>query len=273
MSHCTPTACLLLIFCAATAFAADAATSARIAQIEPASPALLARGATFYVRIEYSTDEAVQLWARPYRAGTEVRAAASNGSSSHSGSGSALGWFELTEPGTVDEIRIRAGGGKPYREWEVAQQRVDLHWTPNPPTQTARPAWVDALAAAEQAQIREQMEQRASEPVSAGEVVLFSGFMLAAFALLIAGLAIPFWSVWKWRGGWRLAAGVPAALVGFVVLRIVVDTARDPTSHNLWPFEVLQSGALALGAIGVMKLLRRRLGAESAEPPARSRAR
>jgi hypothetical protein len=52
-------------------------------------------------------------------------------------------------------------------------------------------------------------------------------------------------------------------VVAFVVLRIVIDTARDPTSHNLWPFEILMVGTGALLAIGVLKLLRRLLRAEA----------
>ena len=32
--------------------------------------------------------------------------------------------------------------------------------------------------------------------------------------------------------------------------RVVVDTARDPTSHNLWPFEMVIAFALGLaGAV------------------------
>jgi hypothetical protein len=32
-----------------------------------------------------------------------------------------------------------------------------------------------------------------------------------------------------------VAAAVPTA----VMARVVVDTTRDPTSHNLWPFELV----------------------------------
>ncbi|MGH6635545.1 MAG: hypothetical protein ACRED0_05230, partial [Gammaproteobacteria bacterium] len=67
-------------------------------------------------------------------------------------------------------------------------------------------------------------------------------FMLS---LLLAGSAAPTWALWKWRGGWRIAAAVPAVLMAFVVLRIVVDAARDPTSHNLWPFEILEFGMVS----------------------------
>jgi hypothetical protein len=56
---------------------------------------------------------------------------------------------------------------------------------------------------------------------------------------------------------------VPAAVIGFVVLRIVVDTSRDPTSHNLWPFEILQFGVVALVIIGILKVARRFMGVQS----------
>ena len=92
---------------------------------------------------------------------------------------------------------------------------------------------------------------------------MFSGFMLAVLAVLIAGIGVPLWTVWKWRGAWRVAAAVPACAVLFVVLRIIVNAARDPTSHNLWPFEILQVGIVALVIVGVLKLMRRYTGAQS----------
>ena len=57
-----------------------------------------------------------------------------------------------------------------------------------------------------------------------------------------------------------LAAAVPAA----VMARVVVDTSRDPTSHNLWPFEVVI--ALVVGLAGAIpgtligRVFRRMLG-------------
>ena len=74
---------------------------------------------------------------------------------------------------------------------------------------------------------------------------------------LVAGIVLPLWSVWKWRGGWRIAAALPAAAMGFVVLRILIGTAVDPTSHNLWPFEILQVGVVGLVVIGVLAVVRR----------------
>ena len=60
--------------------------------------------------------------------------------------------------------------------------------------------------------------------------------------------------------GSTLLKPLPAAVIAFVVLRILVDTARDPTSHNLWPFEIIIFGAVAVGIIGVLKIARRMMG-------------
>ncbi|MGH7311643.1 MAG: hypothetical protein ACREJV_00590, partial [Candidatus Rokuibacteriota bacterium] len=109
---------------------------------------------------------------------------------------------------------------------------------------------------AEEATRRQEFEKRMNEPVTARDSLLMAGFMLAVLGLLVAGLAAPAWGLWKWREGWRMAAAVPAALMGFVVLRIVVETAHDPTSHNLWPFEVLMYGTISLALMAVLKIAR-----------------
>jgi len=40
-------------------------------------------------------------------------------------------------------------------------------------------------------------------------------------------------------GIWRSATAVGLAAPGAVFARMVVETSRDPTSHNLWPIEVM----------------------------------
>ena len=76
--------------------------------------------------------------------------------------------------------------------------------------------------------------------------------MLAVLAIGLGGIVAPLWALRCWQGVWRVAAAVPALIIGFVVLRIVIDTSSDPTSHNLWPFEILQAGALSLVLIGLL---------------------
>lgn len=47
------------------------------------------------------------------------------------------------------------------------------------------------------------------------------------------------------RSFWTMLAVFPAA----VALRVVVDTAADPTDHNLWPFELVFAAVFSLVAV------------------------
>ena len=77
---------------------------------------------------------------------------------------------------------------------------------------------------------------------------------VGVIALMLRAFGVGrFLTIW-----WLIAATVPAA----VMARVVVETSRDPTSHNLWPLEILI--ALAVGlvcsligtAIGSLLLMR-----------------
>ncbi|HSF07215.1 MAG TPA: hypothetical protein VLG10_15635 [Methylomirabilota bacterium] len=237
----------------------------RVVATDPAAEATLGRDESFYLQIEYVTDEPISIWARPYFQGKPVARAKSNASNRYTGTGQALGWFSLDQADAVDEVRIKLGGGTPYREWEAASVPVRVVGTGQPAAERPRPAWVGELLAREEEQRRRDYEQRMSQPVSAGESALMAGFMLGVLGLLVGGLAWSAWGLWRWRGGWRVGAAVPAAVMAFVVLRIIIDTAIDPTSHNLWPFEILIYGSLSLAAMGVLALVRRLAGAHRRE--------
>ena len=50
---------------------------------------------------------------------------------------------------------------------------------------------------------------------------------------------------------------VGAAVPVPILTRIAVDTARDPTSHNLWPFEIVVWGGACVAFMLVLKFARR----------------
>jgi hypothetical protein len=82
--------------------------------------------------------------------------------------------------------------------------------------------------------------------------------------VLVAGLAaLPriLYATRLWRTTLIVGASVPAA----VLARVVYDTASDPTSHNLWPFEIILAAGPGLAAafIGAFAggVLARRSGA------------
>lgn len=78
--------------------------------------------------------------------------------------------------------------------------------------------------------------------------------LLGSLAGLLAGYLI--------RPGLRKP--ILAVATGFVLAvlgRISVETSRDPTSHNLWPFEVVIVGGFGLAAgllgVGLARLIQR----------------
>jgi hypothetical protein len=84
-----------------------------------------------------------------------------------------------------------------------------------------------------------------------GLVVMVIAFVPAVLAgLLSAHLARTS------DGFWRLPAWVPVIPVAVDGALIYVGTAIDPTSHNLWPIELLLASALSLVLFGVFWALR-----------------
>ena len=70
---------------------------------------------------------------------------------------------------------------------------------------------------------------------------------VAVVALMARAFGLArFWKVWL-----LVAAAVPVA----VLVRIVVETAADATTHNLWPLEIAIAIALGLGCSLVGTLL------------------
>lgn len=236
---------------------AGAETSVRVVATDPGAEATLGRDEAFHVRIEFTTDEPVRIWARPFFQGKEVLHVRSNPSGEYSGSGHALGWFSLYRADAVDEVRIKLGGGKRYREWDAASYPVRLTGTGVPAAERALPAWVNEMRAEQRERLRQAGEKHMNEPMSAGDMLFMAGFVLVVLGLLLAGTAGPAWAVWKWRGGWRIAAAMPGIVMAFVIVRILVGTTRDPTSHNLWPFEILMAGGASAIVMGVLALLKR----------------
>ena len=242
---------VLLAFVASSAWfgvagSARADTTVRVVETFPAGDeVVLGRNQNFYLRLAYATDKPVHIWARPYFQGREVDAG-SNPSGTYNGSGETFGWFFLMQPGEeVDEVRIKAGDGSTRNTPVIAIWRGHIKGGGADVT-AAEPGWVGEMKARTKAEQDRAMREQMNKPSSAGDVVLFGGFMLAMLGVGLLAFAAPAWGLWRWRGGWRIAAAVPAAMMAFVVLRIVIGGATDPTSHNLWPFEVLQAGALSV---------------------------
>jgi hypothetical protein len=254
---------LLCLAALAAVRSAGAATTVELLDTEPESRTVtLGSGQTFYLRLAYSTDAPVHIWARPYFAGREVNAG-SNPSRVYEGAGEALAWFFfIGDAGQrVDEIRISAGDGTTAGTQELLRVPVSIGAGVQRAPAAAEPAWLARLKADDERRQRDDYERRMREPVGAGDQAFAAAFMLAVLAIGVGGIALPLRAMRRWQRGWRLAAAVPAAWLAVVVLRIVLGTSLDPTSHNLWPFEILYASVVSLALIGALALGRRLLRA------------
>jgi hypothetical protein len=80
--------------------------------------------------------------------------------------------------------------------------------------------------------------------------------------LLLMGGVIAFVAAFFLRAGFAAAwFPVPAGFALAVIARVAVETWSDPTSHNLWPFEVVILGgigaAASLAGVAFARLIQR----------------
>ena len=234
---------------------AHAVSTVEVLDTYPSSEAVLNRNQNFYLHLHYTTDRPIVIWARPYFHGEPVNAG-SDGSFKYTDSGEALSWFFLlSKDAEVDEIRIAAGDGSQSGTPVVAKYPVRL--TGNGESGAdPEPEWLPRLKARDAARERQAYEAR-TRPVSAVESLGVGALMWGMVALGVCGFVLPLRALWRWRGGWRVAAMLPAALMALVVLRLIIGTTIDPTSHDLWPFEILIAGGLSALIMAALTLLRR----------------
>jgi hypothetical protein len=247
-----------LFACLGFSGALPAATTVQVLDTFPAGHDItLGRNQNFNLRLAYSTDTPAGIWIAPYFQGKLARAGTSP-SAMLSGSGETLAWFFLMQPGDeVDEIRIRAGNGGTTTTPVVTTYPLHLVGGTGLASKVDPPPWVTELGERARAAQQEAIRDRNAQPETVGGMALVSGFMLAALGLGVVGFGAPVWMFRRWSGAWRLSAAIPAGLMAFVVLRILVGVAHDATSHNLWPFEIVIAGALSAGLCLVLAIAHR----------------
>ena len=251
----------IILLLASLAFASVAHATTKVELLETFPPSgsdiVVPPGKDVYLRIAYETDAPAHIWARPYFQGREV-AAGSSPSPEYSGKGELLGFFFLDPPGgQVDEIRVTAGNGSRNGTPEIARFPIRVYSYAGAPALPPEPQWVVSMRDANNKAMDAAFKAQMDKPITAGDMAFLNGFMAVFAGLGLLGLGWPAWALWRWRDQWRWWAAMPFALVAFVVLRIMVGTAIDPTSHNLWPFEILMAGGCSVVAMLVIALLRR----------------
>lgn len=241
--------------------AARAQTQVQVLETWPAGDNLtLDKNQTFYLHLHYTSDTPVRIWAHPQYQGQPARAGGNTSRLYPAGEGEAMAWFFLFDPGTqVDAIQLAAGDGRTQTTSVVTTYPVSMTGGNAPAAETPQPEWVSRLRGIDKAAQDADYRDTMNAATTPGAIALFNGFMLAMLAIGAVAFAGPTWGLWRWHGAWRMLAAVPAAAMAFVVLRIFIDTARDPTSHNLWPFEIVMWGAFSCAWMLVLGVAHRLL--------------
>lgn len=77
------------------------------------------------------------------------------------------------------------------------------------------------------------------------------------FAVVISFVFLEFITVRRSKGVWRWLALIPAAAMVAIIAIIVVSVIYDPTSHNLWPFEIFLWSAGGIVFLGMLFLVKK----------------
>ena len=86
-----------------------------------------------------------------------------------------------------------------------------------------------------------------------------AGLMVGIAALvLVVAVGLPLVAAKNWKGGWKFGAVFPLiGLLGACGL-ILLEVYLEPSSHNMWPFEVVMWGVATLVLLGIIAGLRER---------------
>jgi hypothetical protein len=182
-----------------------------VAESHPTLAARLGLGERLSFRLTYRSSLAVVFQVEGYAAGRKVGAGTM--SPPLAGRGEALVWIEFREPTAIDEIRIRAANGRWW--WETTRASISLpmqvEWRGRGWTAGPTPEWVEILDREQREQQNRALEQQNRALGDALLITVMVIDVLGVLGYLVAQSLL----IWRWSGGWRIAALVP--LVGTVL--------------------------------------------------------
>ncbi len=239
---------LLLLFVSTLACAE---VRVQVIETDPGSTATLGHWEQFYLRIAYETDRPIRVRAEAYAGATPVPSANSGSPRYEPGAGEAMFWIAYTEPARVDRIVVQAQDDKTQKPIAQAEIAVDLTWTGQKTAAARRKAeWITRLQADRDQRRKEEMQEYANRPSPWWESVLF---MAAAWSIPIYFI-VQVVVLRRWRGGWRIAAAVPAVpmalLLGQAILALLAGS-------NLFPIYLIFTCLPALIYLLALMALRR----------------
>jgi hypothetical protein len=239
---------LLLLFVSTLACAE---VRVQVLETDPGSPATLGHWQQFYLRIAYETDRPIRVRAEAYAGGAPVPSTNSGSPRYGPGPGEAMFWIAYTEPARVDRIVVRAVDDKTQQPIAQAEIAVDLAWTGQKTAARRRkPEWAARLQAERDRLQKEAMREYASRPSPWWESVLFMAAMWSIPIYFIVQVV----ALRRWRGGWRIAAAVPAVPMALILGHAIFAFFAG---SNIFPIVLVFTCLPALVYLLALMVLRR----------------
>jgi hypothetical protein len=242
----------LTLFFILLAFPALACAEARVEVIEsdPASPVTLAHWEQYFVRIAYETDQPIRVRGDAYAGGKRVTAMTSGSPRYEPGTGEALFWFSYTTPARVDRVVVWAEDEKTRQPVAKTEIGVDLEWTGQKSATRRRQAdWVTHMLAEQNRRSREEIREHMDRPTPWWETMLFFAAIWSIPIYFIMQVVL----LRRWRGGWRVAAAIPAVPMLFILGHAIFAFVAG---SNIFPLGLIFTAAPALMCLLVLMAVR-----------------
>lgn len=231
----------------------------RLLETDPPAPARVSTSSRLSVRIGYRSNLPVRFNAEPLRNGEPVRAGWNGSPAWPAGDGEALAWFFLFEPGVIDGVRIDVGHANGRGTFRSFDFPLTAEFVSGNRGSGAEPAWVGRLEST--AEALRAAQAPAPKAGGAADWALGFGIVSILFAVLILGAALPIAAIIHWEGGWRIGAWAALAIYALPILNVVIGVLIDPTSHNLWPLELIGFALASITACAVLYVVKKVLRA------------
>lgn len=88
--------------------------------------------------------------------------------------------------------------------------------------------------------------------------VILAPVALLLWAAILFPIVASIYGVIKWRGGWRMASGVPLLVLFAFFAPMISDWVKDPSAHNLWGLVYIPLTMLLSAYSGVVVLVHRK---------------
>ena len=243
---------LIFIFCF-WSFSAIAGVSVEVIETWPEQSELaLGLDQSWYVHLKYTAAEPVRIYVRPFIHGNAANAMSHGAYLLPAGSGETLGWFAMREPGVVDEYSVSYTPKDSGQTIPLLSVPVKLEWKNGGAMTDAGPEWIARINKQGEAIWKAEM---ANAPKSSPVIGMLIGPVL--FGIPVLAIIFSVMAIKRWQGNWRYAGGLPLGIFGIWAGILIVSVIIDPTSHNLWPFEMMIWAAGTLVYLAVLFVVRK----------------